>query len=92
MPSIFSQAGFLSNDNRASGGQLEEDDILGCSHCQALIRKSEWKIKGGYCYQCDQPLCLPCAEKAKRHGCANFKRQIDQQVEQAYRRDRLVNI
>ena len=81
MRSVFNGAGFYSNDNRASGGCHEEDDLVGCSHCQALIRKAEWRVHGGFCRECDSPLCVFCAEKAVKFGCDNFKRLVERRWE-----------
>jgi hypothetical protein len=87
MRSRFNGAGYLFSDNRASDwNSLEEDDILGCSHCQATIKKSVWRKSGGYCCNCDKPLCLNCAEKMKVGGvCESFKRFIDQELARRYR-------
>jgi hypothetical protein len=75
--SIFNGAGYFTNDNRASGGKLEEDDLVGCSHCQAAVRKAEWRMQGGYCRECDSPLCVTCAGTAVKFGCSNFKKLVE---------------
>lgn len=86
--SIFDQAGYFLNDNRASGGALQEDDLLGCRHCQALVRKSQWRKRGGFCRACDSPLCLRCAQRAQQFGCESFARRVEGELEA--RRSRVV--
>ena len=83
--SVFNGAGYYTNDNRASGGRLEEDDLVGCEHCQASVKRAEWKMHGGYCRECDSPLCITCAEKAVKFGCDNFKRLVERRWEELQR-------
>jgi hypothetical protein len=70
MKSRFHGAGYLLSDNRASDwGTKDEDDLLGCGHCGASIRRHGhtdvhgyhpgWIEEGGMCCICDQPLCGP---------------------------------
>jgi hypothetical protein len=83
--SIFNGSGYYLNDNRASGGRLEEDDLVGCSHCQASVRKVEWRAHGGFCKACDSPLCVVCAEEAIQFGCRNFKKLVETRWEEMQR-------
>ena len=69
--------GYLLNDNRASGGTLDEADTLACPHCQCVILKKKWRKKGGYCFSCDKPVCHTCFVKMQKHGCTPFLRQVD---------------
>ena len=84
-------AGFFTNDNTLSGGNLEEQDVLCCPHCQAIILYQDWKKKGAYCRLCDKPICLKCGEKLKTEGCIPFKKLIDQTLDANYRRQQLAN-
>jgi hypothetical protein len=84
--SRFDQAGYLSVDDRASGGRHREDDVLGCGHCQASVPKRVWKAHGGMCWQCDSELCLTCAERAVEHGCENFRRLVERRWSEIQRR------
>ncbi len=79
--------GYWYNDDRCSGGRKAEDDLGGCAHCQKALKKRIWLQNGGYCNQCDQELCVECATKALTEGCANFKRQVERAVADAYRRE-----
>lgn len=90
--SMFNQCGYLSNDNRNSGGVHEEDDILGCKHCQALIRKQEWKQQGGFCRACDSPLCVSCAYRAQKFGCEVFARQVENALHQIHLREQMAKL
>jgi predicted nucleic acid-binding Zn ribbon protein len=61
--SIFAGAGYFWNDDRPSGGELTEDDVIGCSHCQRTMKKTDWRMQGGMCFVCSKPLCLTCFER-----------------------------
>jgi hypothetical protein len=67
--SILDGHGYFFNDNRASGGKLVEDDLLGCGHCPKPLKKREWRMQGGMCFVCNKPLCLQCYERARTIGC-----------------------
>jgi len=69
--------GHVVNDNRASGGILEEFDSKSCPHCQAVINMTTWKKEGGYCFKCDAPICHPCWGLMQKYGCTPFLRQVD---------------
>lgn len=84
--SIFHQSGYFFNDDRASGGALVEDDLIGCKHCHAPIKKSVWRADGGYCTACDGPICTHCFSRVRTHGCENHIRTLETAVELAYRR------
>lgn len=86
MKSRFAQSGYLINDNRASGGLREEDDILACNHCSALLRASEWKRAGGYCTGCDKPLCTRCLSEVGRTGCVPEVARLERAIADDYRR------
>lgn len=73
-------------DDRCSGGKLDEADMLGCSHCQRLMKSHLWKDDGGFCHSCDAPVCGPCADKIPQHGCAVFMRVLETELERHYRR------
>ena len=85
--SRFDGQGYYLNDDTPSGGQKVKDDVLGCAHCQKALKKRVWLRNGGYCHQCDQELCVECATKALTHGCENFKRFVEKQVAEAFRRE-----
>lgn len=75
-------AGYLRNDDRASGGQLTEADIQTCKHCQAAINMQEWAQEGGWCARCESPLCNNpvCVEETARLGCVPFTKKIEQML------------
>jgi len=79
-------AGYICIDERASGGKLREADIYVCTHCQAVIFVSQWKLDGGFCGLCSKPICGPCADRMQTKGCEPFIKQIEQAVEDNYRR------
>lgn len=81
--------GYLSNDNRASGGEHFECDILTCSHCQAVIERIKWEVKGGWCPRCDAHVCHPCAKVMQTEGCLPFRKLVDQHLEAQERRRQL---
>lgn len=92
--SIFAGAGYVMNDNRASGGTLTEDDILGCVHCQACIDKHNWKKYGeNRCYACDGPVCSICKfDMAAGGGCKNFHKVVERAIEDRVRSDQNAKI
>lgn len=93
MKSILTGAGYVMNDNRASGGKLVEDDLFNCFHCQASIHKGNWKAYGeNKCAACDGPVCSICKFKMATHGCQNFKRYFERAFEDRYRRDQNAKI
>ena len=81
--------GYVKNDNRNSGGILQEDDIVGCSHCQKAMNLKTWKEKGGWCSACDAHVCFICAERTKKEGCITFKQMIDTHLEAQAQRSQL---
>lgn len=90
--SVFTGHGFLMNDDRASGGEKEEADMVGCKHCLALIKKPDWQADGGFCHCCDAPICGPCADRMQTRGCENFLRVLEGALERKYRRDQLSRV
>ena len=92
MKTISTGEGYLLNDNRCSGGKLEEAAMLGCNHCQKLIVKSEWQADGAFCHCCDAPVCGPCGDRARYVGCAPFLKTLEQAIEETYRREQNAKI
>ena len=84
--SIFNGSGFFLNDDRASGGKLEKDDLLGCGHCSKPVKKHKWVSAGGMCYVCGNPLCFACYEEAhKTKQCkGSQEEQIIRAVNETY--------
>jgi len=87
MRSIFNGTGYLRADDRCSGGQLEEADLVGCKHCLTTMRKSEWQADGGFCHCCDAPVCGPCADQMPKQGCKPFLSELEKSINEAYRRE-----
>lgn len=86
--SIFNGAGYFMNDDRASGGALDEDDIIGCRHCPTPMKKREWKLDGGMCFVCSGPLCVSCTKRAQQFGCQGPEiKRIEQAVNDLHRRE-----
>jgi hypothetical protein len=79
-------AGYLMNDNRASGHGLKEADIYVCEHCQVIIEVPIWKEDGGWCGHCQHPICGKCADDMLRNGCVPFMKKLEQALEADYRR------
>lgn len=77
--------GYLLNDNRASGGKKEEDDVWTCAHCQKLVLGMKWKLEGGWCHRCMAPVCAGCSDKMLTEGCKPFLKEIEKSLEEAYR-------
>ncbi len=94
MSKIITGAGYLFNDNRSTGGKVEEADIIACPHCEKLISYQEWNKErsqgggptGGWCRQCAAPVCGLCLDRMLVFGCEPFLRKIDQAVDDNYRR------
>lgn len=79
--------GWRQVDNRCSGGSREENDLLGCSHCQKLMKKNLWADDGGFCHGCDRPVCGPCCDAIPRTGCTTFMKVLETSLEKEYRRN-----
>jgi hypothetical protein len=100
--SIYNGMGYFRNDDRASGGKLVEDDLLGCGHsglkaqmqgCVPTMKRSEWKNVGGMCYVCNAPLCPACTSRALRFGCDGPEvGRIEDLVNDMYRRQQNAKI
>ena len=73
-------AGYYRNDNRVSGGTLEEDDVKTCPHCQAVILMSKWKAFGGFCRQCNAPVCGNCGKRMEQFGCEPFMKKLEAEI------------
>lgn len=84
--------GYLRNDNRVSGGALQEADVLGCNHCQCTMTLKQWKAKGGWCTVCDNYVCFSCAERTKKEGCVPWRKLVDEQLEAQARRRNLTEL
>lgn len=84
--SIFHGSGYFMNDDRASGGKLAEDDILACAHHGGAMKKSDWRMKGGMCFNCSRPICHQCVAIAQRFGCQGpEEKKIEAAVNANYR-------
>lgn len=77
-------AGYFKNDDRVSGGTLQEDDVKTCTHCQAVILMSQWrkvnaqgKMAGGFCNHCNAPICPACTPKFYKEGCTPFIAKLE---------------
>jgi len=68
---------YVMNDNRASGGILDEHDAVTCCHCQAIVPIRKYVKQGGWCYNCDATVCWPCYNRMQTEGCAPFMRQVE---------------
>lgn len=60
--------------------------MVGCGHCQRLMLKCDWAEDGGHCGCCMKPTCGPCADRILVHGCETFVRQLESNLDAAYRR------
>ncbi len=85
-------AGYLFNDDRASGGKVSEADVLTCPHCEKIIEHAQWRKEreqggGGYCRKCQAPVCGPCLDRMLRFGCEPYLKRIEQTVEANHRRE-----
>jgi len=90
--SVFNGVGYRMADNRASGGGVDEADMLGCFHCQKLMQKKLWSDDGGFCHCCDGPICGVCADRMLSRGCENFLRRLTSKLEQKYRAEQNARI
>lgn len=89
--SQFRRSGYVLNDDRASGGQLIEQDIVCCPHCQATLKVVQWQIEGGWCGRCNAHICVQCAVKMDTEGCVPFVKLVDEALnhqaqDEAYRK------
>ena len=84
---VYSGMGYVLADDSASGGEKREADLLGCNHCDRLMRKSVWREKGGHCLVCDRPICAGCLARIPTHGCEHSVRRFTAAVEENYRRE-----
>jgi len=84
--SIFNGMGHRLSDNTASGGIRDENDLLGCSHCQKLMKRHLWADDGGFCHGCGRPVCGPCCDLIPRRGCTTFLKTLEISLEKAYQR------
>lgn len=91
--SIFNGAGYFMNDDRSSGGKLDEDDLVGCGHCPKPLKKAQWKTQGGMCFVCTKPLCNHCTARALKFGCDGPEvKRVEAAVNDQYRREQNAKI
>jgi hypothetical protein len=86
------RAGYLLNDNTASGGKKQEADVVTCAHCQKIILLQKWKDDGGWCARCSKPVCGTCSDRMLTRGCEPFTKWVDEQSALAYRKSQLRKI
>lgn len=77
-------AGYFKNDDRVSGGKLQEDSVRTCPHCQAVILMQQWRgvdaqgrMNGGFCNKCSSPICPTCTPKFHKEGCIPFIAKLE---------------
>ena len=90
-------AGYFINDERNSGGGVQEADVLTCAHCEAVILLQAWRKErslggGTICRKCSSPVCNACGELMLTQGCTPFIKLIDQAVEATYRRQQNLKV
>jgi hypothetical protein len=83
--SMFKQAGYMILNETASGGGVTEDDMLGCNHCQRLIRKSEFQEKGAFCTKCASVVCQQCYHDSLTNGCHPWQKALEERLNLAHR-------
>lgn len=82
-------AGYLVNDNTASGHGKQEADVVLCPHCQKVIELSKWRAAdggNGWCMKCASPICGPCANRLLTEGCKPFMAEIEKMLQRDYAR------
>lgn len=89
MRTLKTGAGYLLNDDRASGGRKTEADVLCCRHCQRTLIGDAWRQDGGWCGRCGAPVCGVCADRMQTRGCEPFLKVVDAQLTTAARRRQL---
>ena len=80
--------GALVNDDRVSGGKLDQADILCCAHCQCILRFDQPE-KRHLCRRGGHPICDTCKAKEMVEGCSPFTAFLDQEREKSERRQQL---
>ena len=73
-------AGYVMNDDTASGGKKMQGDVQTCAHCQTVIIMQQWKENGAWCSRCGHPICVNCGVRMDTHGCENFLRHLEQSI------------
>lgn len=79
--SQFRRTGYLLNDDRASGGALEEADIRTCPHCQKILKILKSQTEGDWCHRCGAPVCEACGLIQAFKGCTPFRKLIDEALD-----------
>ena len=85
--SLKSYEGYLSIDDRASGGQHAEFSTLTCRHCQQVLIKNPLRTRErAFCRKCNHYLCDRCGVVlAQTQVCRNIKQIIEDAQETAAR-------
>ena len=69
------QSGFLSVDNRHSGGKFLEADTKTCAHCHTVVIMNPDRIRArNHCRKCDAYIC---DNPACNFECVPMKKLID---------------
>lgn len=74
--------GWLSVDNRASGGKHVEMATYTCKHCQRVVIMNPERVRErAYCRGCSHVICDGCAAiKAVTLRCVTFEQVIDEML------------
>ena len=80
--------GALFNDNRTSGGKLDQADILCCAHCQCVLRWDQPE-KRHLCRRGGHVICDVCKADEMQNGCSPFTAFLDREREKLERRNQL---
>jgi hypothetical protein len=78
--------GHFISDNRVSGGELFEADVLVCSHCQRAAFKNPARVRPrAKCLKCNAYICDLCEGERVRTGeCKPFRQVIEELQEREF--------
>lgn len=92
MTSILHGAGYFINNQLGPAREKQEDDVLTCAHCQAILLAHAWREEGGFCRSEMKPLCLRCADRALVYGCEPFMKKLEGFTRSQYRYQQFLKV
>ena len=84
--------GHIHKDDRASGGQLIEQDCLTCNHCQRILVFRRDRLDVPFCGVCAHHICGECKKNMVKGTakCIPFEKVIDDAIDKVYHSKQLL--
>ncbi len=84
--------GHIHKDDRASGGQLIEQDCLTCNHCQRILVFRRDRLDVPFCGMCAAHICQECKSNMVKGtaSCVPFEKLVEEHLDRQHRQQQLL--